>query len=167
MCGKAVDKCDLHRKSQGAAHHHHITGIRYGRADIAQQIQPHYRNGNAEPGCHRKPPLQKQADKGNQNDVHCGQKACFSGIGVDKSYLLQGGSGKQGKSAERASQPQLFIQPFGGILAPGSPLQYSCRRDQKQHCQQAAQGLKGKRADIVHAHALGNEGAAPDHGCGK
>jgi len=36
---------------------------------------------------------------------------------------------------------------------------------QGQHSQQAPGGLEGHGPDVIHAHALGHEGAAPDQCC--
>ena len=80
--------------------------------------------------------------------------------------LLQAGGHKQGGTADGTGFPQPLIGPFPGPIPETALFHFKQvrNRDQEYHGQSTADGLEGKRFNMIHAHTLGNKGGTPDYG---
>ncbi|MEI3094433.1 MAG: hypothetical protein V8T48_11135 [Oscillospiraceae bacterium] len=108
----------------------------------------------------------KQPQHRHQHDVHGGNEPRLSGVGVDNADLLQAGRDEQGAPADQPHPPQRRVLPLchGFPEAAFADIQHKRAGNQKQHGKQAPRSLKGKGADVIHAHALGDKAKAPN-GC--
>ena len=78
-------------------------------------------------------------------------------------------AGKESKTADEPSFPEnrIFPPSNGFSRRAFSYFKEKGNRYQKQNGQKASEELKGKRANQIHAHTLGNKSGAPDQGCHK
>ena len=161
-----VNAGDLHGKGQGAAHQIQVALVDLRNAHAAEQIQPGDRQRHAEKGGFGRLFPEKQPQHRHQHDVHGGDEPRLSRVGVDDADLLQAGCDEQGAPTDQPHPPQRRILPFcrGFPEAALAGIQQKPAGNQKQHGKQAPRGLKGKGANMIHAHALGDKAKAPN-GC--
>ena len=160
-----VDEQNLHGEGHGAQQQQHIPLVDAADGGAAEQVQPHNGGNQAQQGV---PPgllAQEEPQKGDEDDIHGGEKPRLACIRIHKADLLQAAGGKQGQTADDAGAPQRRVCP---ALPKGLSLGEQGRgREEEHNGQKAPDCLEGKGADFVHAHALGNKGRAPDHGSAR
>ena len=143
-----------------------VAGVHRGQplAAGAQKIKTHKRQNRADPVHELDTQLHEKPQKRNEDNVHCRDEAGFSDRGVDDAILLDDACRAQQRTADHAAQ-QLPLCRFS-CRANGDSLFVAQRNNgQKNQTGKKISGcLHGKRSDIVHALALGDERCAPDHG---
>ena len=123
----AVNQENLNGESHSAGQQEHIALVDAANVGAAQQVQTDYGGNQAE---YRVPPRllpQEEPQKGNEYNVHGGQKTGFPGIGVQQADLLQAAGHEQGNAADNAGFPQSRVLPAG----PEALFTWKQRRDRK------------------------------------
>ena len=85
-----VNDHDVTGESQGTQQHQQVTLLELEGAAHTQQIQAEHGDDHADPELHAHFFVEKQAQNGDDDDVHGGDKAGLSGAGVDQTHLLKG-----------------------------------------------------------------------------
>ncbi len=164
-------RCELvHQNNLGGKHECAAKGKKISDADLgnahtAQTVQASYSQTHADGHHDSRLLFQKNTEHRYNYDVHCGKKAGFSRIGIHQTHLLQVAGKKQWDSAQQAGFPQLGISP----ALPGiQPVLFESvgnhnYRKQTDHSQKAANSLKSKGTNMVHANALRHKGGTPNN----
>ena len=130
-----------------------------------QKTESHEREDRADPVHKLHAELYEQAEEGDEDDIHGGNKAGFSDRRVDDAVLLDDAGRAENHAADYAANELVPLCRHSG-RADGDSLFVAQRNNgQKNQTRKKISGcLHGKRSDIVHALALGDERCAPDHG---
>lgn len=133
----------------------------------AQKVEADCGRSNAAPNLQRHPLMEKDAQNGDQNQVHRGDKSGLPHCGIGDANLLEQRCDGQHHTTGNSALHQLFF-PGGGhrfqrSRPPFPPVCQQNKRDKGGRPQQAPDGLKGKGPNIIHADTLGHKGKAPDH----
>ena len=139
---------------------------------VAQTEEVHPDNGKRDPAPNQPaaPAAKKQQiDQRDDQDITGCKKAGLADRGIEQPDLLGKVGCAQCHAAAHAADEQglagfaLFLGRFRG-MAGAVFVQYRDDRQQHDAADQAAREQEGKRADVVHADALCDEGEAPDGG---
>ncbi len=163
--GVAVYHRDLQCKHNRAQNQKQIAYAEAAAVHAAEQVKSHYRQRHAD--CHIRAAFaaEEQPNHRHDHDIHGGEKGGFAGIGGNDSQLLQIYRQKQRHRSQKTCFPKGSVCPAGekGFSVIFEAVGNQNYGKKPHYRQQAADRLKGKGTDIVHAHALGNKGTAPDH----
>ena len=112
---------------------------------------------------------EEQVDQRDDQDIARGQKAGLADRRMEQPDLLRQVGRAERRAAAHAADEQdpaglpLFLRRLAR-MAGAVFMQHRHHRQQHDAANQAAREQKGAGADIVHAHALGDERHAPDRG---
>ena len=161
-----VNDQDVAGESQGTQQHQQVALLELQRAAHAQQVQAKNGDDHADPELHAHFFVEKQAQDGDNDDVHGGDEARLAHGGVLHPHLLQAGGHAQGKAAAQAADEQcLAVGPlFGSPFLTFEAAEKQDDRNQRHAAHEGPAGIEGEGAEMVHAHGLGHEAGAPDDG---
>lgn len=163
---RAVDKENMAREKDSAQKRQPVAVVDPGEALAAgtQKIESHEREDRADPVHKLHAELYEQAEEGDEDDIHGGNKAGFSDRRVDDAVLLDDAGRAQKKAADHAAQKLPLCRHSG--RADGNSFFIAQEDDRYKHKagEKVSCRLHGKGPYIVHALALGDERRAPDHG---
>lgn len=145
--------------------------ITFGEMEIAanwQEIHADQSQQRPDPEVEARFVPGKEPDYRNQDDVKSGNEPGVASRCVYDADLLQGGSAEEEKSKDKAAKDGIFIPLYTLDFIFSEPSEVDpADNDECQSSNTEPEGIEQEGADMVHAHALGNEGEAPDDGSQK
>ena len=163
-----IHRQDMPGEHEGAGDQQQISRIDGEAALDAEQVQADGGDRDGQPYGRHHPPAHENPRDGHQQDIQRRQKTGFAGRGVKQRRLLQVGGDRQQQPAEDTAAQQASFAPcahlYGLVKALFAGILQQDHRHERQRADDGPRGHEGERADVLHAHALGHKGGAPDEG---